>query len=192
MLSKSSPPSSQLSDEHLRAIGRLVVEWANIEFLLRITLTRLLLTPDFLGRSYTDQMSAAKVQETIGEALDLHRGRFGFAIISKATVDQVAKINSRIIKLRSTRNKFAHFCWWRFDEDHIFGMNFSGGLPGTKKHERGQLKIKISELNQLHHEFRDVVEELNQITSKLPEIDEKNLFERLAGLQKRRALSLEQ
>jgi hypothetical protein len=57
--------SSQLTDEHFKAIGKLVVEWANIEFTLRSTLTRLLLTPDFLGRTYTDQMSAARVQEAM-------------------------------------------------------------------------------------------------------------------------------
>lgn len=31
---------SQLTDQHFQAIGELVVEWSNIEFLLRSVLTR--------------------------------------------------------------------------------------------------------------------------------------------------------
>src|SRR5271156_6227788 len=142
---KFTTPSSQLTDDHFKAIGKLVAEWANIEFLLQKTLTQLLLTPVFLGRSYTDRMSAAKVQETIEEALALHEGRFGCAIIPRETIEEIAKINSRITKLRSTRNQFAHFCWSRWDDEHMFGMNFSGGLPDTKKHKKSHLKIKVSE-----------------------------------------------
>ena len=59
-------------------------------------------------------------------------------------------------------------------------MNFSGGLPGTKKHERSHLKIKISEVNSLHEEFCEIVEKLNQINEKLPKIDEMELFKRHA------------
>jgi hypothetical protein len=56
---------SQLTDVHYNAIGKVVIEWSNIEFLLRILLTRLLLTPDFPGRTFTDRLTAAKVQEAI-------------------------------------------------------------------------------------------------------------------------------
>jgi type I restriction-modification system DNA methylase subunit len=172
--------SSQLTDEHFKAIGKIVTEWANIESLLCVTLARLLLTPDFLGRSYTDRMTAAKIQEAIDEALDLHMGRYCYDLISKQMVDEITKINRRITKLRSTRNKFAHFCWCRWDDEQIFGMNFSGGLPMTKKHQKSSIKLKISEINSLYQEFYEIVEKLNQITYKLPEIDEKELFERLA------------
>jgi hypothetical protein len=171
--------SSQLTDEHFKAIGKLVVEWANIESLLRMTLTRLLLTPDFLGRSYTDHMSAAKIQDAIDEAVDLHRNRYAYDIIPKETVEEIAKINRRITKLRSTRNKFAHFCWCRWNDEEIFGMNFSGGLPGTKKHERSFIKLKVSEANGLYQEFYEIVERLSQITHKLPELDEKGIKSKL-------------
>jgi hypothetical protein len=134
-------------------------------------------------------MTAAKVQETIEEALSLHEGRFCYAIVPRTTIEQIAEINNRIIKLRSTRNKFAHFCWWRFDDEHIFGMNFSGGLPDTKKHKRSHLKIKISELHNLHQEFCKIVGKLNQIVEMLIEVDEKELFQRLAGLQKKKVAS---
>jgi hypothetical protein len=173
--------SSQLTDEHFTAIGKLVVEWSNIESLLRSMLARLLLTPDFCARSYTDRMSAAKVQDAIDEALDLHLGRYCFDLIPRHTIEEIAKINGRITKLRSTRNKFAHFCWCRWDDEHIFGQTFSGGLPHTKKHERSFVKLKVSEINSLYKEFYEIVEKLTEITYKqLPEIDEKELFERVA------------
>ena len=171
--------SSQLTDEHFKAIGKLVVEWANIEFLLRSTLARLLLTPDFLGRTYTDQMSVARIQEALNEAIDLHIGRYGYGLIPKHTIEEIAKINRRISKLRSTRNKFAHFCWGRNNDEEIFGTNFSGGLPGTKKHEKSFIVLKISEVNDLCEECYKIVERLNQITYKLPELDEEGIKSKL-------------
>jgi hypothetical protein len=39
---------SELTDDQFKLIGQIVVEWANIEFLQKIILSRLLLSPDFL------------------------------------------------------------------------------------------------------------------------------------------------
>jgi len=61
-------------------------------------------------------------------------------------------------------------------------MNFSGGLPGTKKHERSHLKIKISEASSLHQEFCEIVKRLNQIAQKLPELEENGIKSKLKFL----------
>jgi hypothetical protein len=45
---------SALTEAQYAAIGRAVVEWANVEFLLGVLLSRLLATPEFLARTMYD------------------------------------------------------------------------------------------------------------------------------------------
>jgi hypothetical protein len=74
---------SELTDRHFMAIGKLAVECSNIEFLLGVLLSRLLITPEFLGRTYTDNLSVAKIQDAITNALDIHQYRYRCKIISE-------------------------------------------------------------------------------------------------------------
>ena len=67
---------AELTDDHFKAIGKIVVEWSNIEFLLSVLLSRLLVTPEFLGRSYTDHMNAVKLQEAVKEGVEIHKQRY--------------------------------------------------------------------------------------------------------------------
>jgi len=57
---------ARLTDKHFRLIGQVAVEWANIEFLQKIILSRLLLSPEFPSRIYTDLISAARLQDGLG------------------------------------------------------------------------------------------------------------------------------
>jgi hypothetical protein len=41
---------AELTNEQFALIGRLVIEWSNIEFLLGVLLSRLLFMPEFVGR----------------------------------------------------------------------------------------------------------------------------------------------
>lgn len=56
---------AELTEEQYAALGKAVVEWANIEELLGAVIGRLLATPDFLARSFTDSMSAVRVQDVL-------------------------------------------------------------------------------------------------------------------------------
>ena len=76
---------AQLTEKHYTAIGQLVVEWANIDFVLRTVLARLLLAPDFPSRTFTDVIPAAKIQLAIHEAVELHRVRYGYGLVSCIT-----------------------------------------------------------------------------------------------------------
>jgi chromosome condensin MukBEF MukE localization factor len=77
---------SQLTDQHLQAIGKIVVEWSNIEYLFGVLLCRLLLTNEFLGRGFTNQMSAFQILAAIEDALDIHEKRYSNSIVDKKTV----------------------------------------------------------------------------------------------------------
>lgn len=66
---------SQLTNAQYAELGKAVVEWANVEYLLGVLLSRLLGTPEFLARTYTASISAVRLQDAIAEAVEIHRIR---------------------------------------------------------------------------------------------------------------------
>ena len=166
---------SELTDEHFTTIGKIVVEWSNIESLICVLLSRLLVTPEFLARSYTDHMSAAKLQDAIQEGVGIHRERYNGELISMLKLNQIIDINERITALRATRNKFAHFCWIRESDETILGTSFSGGSPGSKKHNKSFIAFTTSELSNFYKNAYELVEELSSLIETLPEMTEDGL-----------------
>lgn len=172
---------AELTDEHFRAIGKLTVEWSNIEFLLGELLARLLVKPVFLARTYTDHMSGAKRQEAIKEACEIHRYRYGYKLISEEQIKKIQAINNQITPLRSARNKFAHFCWSRSNDEEIFGTNFCGGTPEGSKHRKGFVSFTVTELSDFHQEAYAIVDVLSEEIQKLPEMREEGLSLKVSG-----------
>lgn len=166
---------AELTDDQFSLIGKVVVEWANIEFLQNLVLSRLIFSPEFISRTYTDRMSAVNVQDAIKESVDLHRHRYAAKIINEEILTEIERINQEVHKARTHRNKFAHFCWTRSTDEEIFGTNFSGGLPKSKKHKKSFVVIKNEELNALYKESYELVDTLSQILKKLPELNEEDL-----------------
>ena len=85
-------------------------------------------------------------------------------------------MNKRITDFRIIRNKFAHFCWSRQSDEKIFGTNFSGKIPKNNKRNKDSIVITVDELNDRYREAYNIVEELQNIIDKLPEIKEDNLI----------------
>lgn len=177
---------AELTAEHFKSIGKIVVEWSNIEFLLGVLLSRLLVTPEFLARTYTDHMSAVKLQEAIREGVDIHRARYGCKLISETDLEEISIINNKVTSLRATRNKFAHFCWTRSSDDEIFGTNFSGGIPDSKKGKKSCIKFTLSELSSFYSEAYEIVDKLSSLVQSLPEMEEDGLTKKLQSTQKAR------
>lgn len=163
---------AELTEKHFNLIGRFVIEWSNIEHLLRVVLTRLLLTPDFPGRVYTDELNVHRIQNAIINAAELHQYRYRYQIIPQKTITQVLDLNDKATSLRSLRNKFAHFCWSRTSNEEIFGINISGALPLSKKHSKSYIKITIKELESAYKEVYELVDKLSSLIDKLPEVEE--------------------
>ena len=177
---------SELTDEHFKSIGKIVVEWSNIEFLLGVLLSRLLVTPEFLARSYIDHMSAVKIQRAIKEGVDIHRVRYSCKIISEAVLDEITAMNNRVTALRATRNKFAHFCWSRSTDDEIFGTSFSGGTSDSKKHKKSYVTYTLSELSSFYSEAYEIVDKLSFLVESIPIMEEDGLTKKLQPTQKMR------
>jgi hypothetical protein len=169
---------AELTDEQFLLIGKIVIEFSNIEFLMKNLLTRLLLTSDFLGRIYTDNLMAVKIQESIENALDIHLKRYGGNIISEEKINEIKDLNSRIKSIRADRNKFAHYCWSRWNDETIFGAKMSGQLPQKNKPDKDGKKITNKEMKKLYKTAFEIVEDLNKIILTLPNMDEQDLFDR--------------
>ncbi len=169
---------SELTDKQFNLIGKIVVEWANVEFMQKLILSRLLFSAEFISRTYTDRMSAVRIQDAIKESVDLHRHRYCGEIISEDILSEIEKVNNEVHDARAHRNRFAHFCWTRNTDEEIFGTNFSAGLPGSKKYRKSDIVITNKELEQLYKESYNLVDKINQLIEKLPEIEEDDLTKR--------------
>ena len=166
---------AELTEEHFQAIGKLTVEWSNIEFLLGVLLSRLLVTPEFLARTYTNHISGAKLQEAINDATEIHMYRYGCILVSEEQIELIRDINNQITQLRSTRNKFAHFCWTRSTDNVIFGTSFSSAIPKGKKYKQSCISFTLAELTEFYQQAYAMVEALSKLIKNLPEMEEDNL-----------------
>ncbi len=163
---------AELTDEQFALIGRLVIEWSNIEFLLKVLLSRLLFTPEFLGRVYSDEMSANRIQGALRKAVDIHRHRYGSSVVPTEILDEIMQLNADIEKFRGLRNRFSHFCWSRSNDEEIFGSGLSGFVPPSRRHDKDSMEVSVSELKETYRNAYQIVERLSGVVQRLPEIDE--------------------
>ena len=165
---------AKLTLQQQASIGRFVTEWANAEFYLGVLLGRLLGTPEYLARTYTDFLGALQIQQAILQALDIHHHRYVDRLVQAELATEIRVLNSKIEKLRLLRNKFAHFCWARSSDEAMFGTPLSGAHPDTKRGSRSHLQIKVTELDAAHDELYQIVSRLEQIISVIPEVAEES------------------
>ena len=168
---------SELTEEQYAALGKAVVEWANIEELLGAIIGRLLATPDFLARTFTDSMAAFRVQDALTQAIEIHRVRYQCRRVHKEILDELTAINAKVTTLRIMRNKISHFCWMRSTDEELWGTNFAGGMPSPKNERGHQAKFTLDDLAALHRESYAVVDQLLSIFEALPKIHEDTLLE---------------
>lgn len=167
---------AQLTKGQFEIIGRIVIEFSNIDFYLKIMLTKMLLTEDFLGRTYTERLQNNSIVELIKNAMDLHQYRFNYKIISEETINEIRNILPSISDVREKRNKFAHYCWSKVDDDTIFGTKLSSKQRKINIRDNSCIKISTEELNILYTKSYDLVESIERIIKKLPVIDYRELF----------------
>lgn len=167
---------SELTQAQYAALGKAVVEWANVEFLLGVLLSRLLATPEFLSRTYTDSISAVRLQGAIAEAVEIHRVRFGHRLVSEQVLLEILQVNALVTSIRGMRNKIAHFCWARSHDEELFGTSFRGGVPSAKNGRRDHAVLSSQELARLNGEVHSLVEQLIKLVAMLPEASEESLL----------------
>lgn len=167
-----SSPYAQLTSRQQACIGRFVTEWANAEFYLGVLLGRLLGTPEYLARTYTDFLGAVQIQQAIAQALEIHQHRYVHRLVQESLMKEVTRISRKIDNLRSLRNKFAHYCWMRNTDEVMFGTPLSGVSPDTKRRSRSHIEITVAEIDRAHDDLFAVNARLEEIIAAIPEVSE--------------------
>ncbi|MDO6803928.1 hypothetical protein Q4595_15870 [Wenyingzhuangia sp. 1_MG-2023] len=163
---------SQLTSKQFELIGKLMVEFSNLDYLLGTLLNRLLITPQFLGLTYTDQMMATKKIIAIENAIEIHLKRYDCRIFSEDILKQSLKIIREIKGFKSLRNKFAHYCWSRWSDEKIFGTQMTGKMPNLEKTNKDSITITNSELIKQYEKSYNLVENLEKILEQIPVFEE--------------------
>jgi len=163
---------TELTDAQFLLIGKLTVEFSNIEFLLSEVLGRLLITPPFLSRTYTERMNVVALIEKIRNAIDIHERRYNNFFVSIELCNSINDALSEIEKIRFIRNKFAHYCWSRQTDDNIFGTDFLGKVPKESKPNEGVFEITNIEIESMYKNSYQIVESLSKIIDNIPELSE--------------------
>jgi len=163
---------SELTLNQFNIIGKVIVEFSNIEFLLGIILSRMLLTPDYLGRTYMDRMNFTDRCEAIKNALDIHQKRYAYKIISEVQVTSIKSILNDISKLRPYRNYFSHYCWMRVDDKNIAGTSFPGKLPCREQQDKYFINLSFTNIEKIYSSAYKIVENLIILIEDLPEFEE--------------------
>ena len=162
---------SDLTPDQYELLGRSFIEWSNIEFLLGVLLSRLLFRPEFLGRTYSDEMSAARLECAIRNALEIHRVRYQGVVISEALDAKLIELIAQAGRVRSLRNKFAHFLWMRHSDNEIFGAKMSGRIP-TPNRSGESILVSIQELKSNYAAAHSIVDDLMNVIGEIPKIEE--------------------
>lgn len=167
---------SELTDQQFLLIGKVVIEFSNLDFLLGVMLTRLLLTSEFLGRTYTDHISSFKLIEAIENALDIHERRYNNQLISQNKSKEIKDILGKVKSLRKLRNKFAHYVWVRSSDEEMFGTKFSGIIPKydrkKQQHLDDSIVLKLVELQKAYEKAYQLVDDITILNSSLPFLEE--------------------
>jgi hypothetical protein len=162
-------------------LGRFIIEWSNIEFLLGEVLGRLLFTPPFLSRVFADELSAFRFQSALEKAVSIQRVRYNCSVVSPETLDKIDALREPLNRLRGMRNRFSHFCWARSNDDEVFGTGFSAFLPHDKRHEKDFRVISVAELKAAHEEAWKLVDEISALLKSLPECTEEEMLKAKAN-----------
>ena len=172
---------NELPDHHYSLIGKVMVEFSNIDTLLSILLTRLLLSPDFLGRSYTDQLTISRTINAIKQALDVHFYRYNNKFISEEKSGHIRDVLKSVEEVQKVRNKFAHHNVGRH-LDGISLINFSGKPPNEKDPTSNYTVMSEESLKNLYTNAYGIVEVLRKITETIREVDEVFILKELIRL----------
>jgi hypothetical protein len=172
MPSNHSTPLAELTDAQFLAMGKLFVEWSNVEFLLGTLLSRILFVPEILARTYTDQLSASRLEYAIKNAVDVHRRRYSCSVISSELLKRLEKLLLEASSIRKMRNKLAHYCWSRHSDDAIAGFQLSGRQAPDSALARDYQEYTMDKLREEYEHAYGLVERMIELAISIPENEE--------------------
>lgn len=169
--------SSKLTDDQYSLLGKILIEFSQIEFLLNSILTKLLITPQFLGRTYTDKLTANSVILAIENAIEIHERRYRYKLVSEKKCRELSSILSQIKGTKTIRNKFAHYVWFRQTDDKIFGSKMDGKIFDAAKRNKNSVSYTNNQLKSQFILAEGLTNKLMGIYEELPTFEEEMIFE---------------
>ena len=171
---------SELTDEQFILIGKIVVEFSNIDFSLDVILCRLLLTSDFSGYYITEKDGIEKTVNKIKKAIKLHRNRYK-NLLDDSILVNIENTLSTVNTNKKYRNMFAHSNFSRIDDNKIFGVGLNNPPTYTDKGKiiDDSVEFDIKKLTEIYTESYDIVSELTKIIEILPTIREEFLIKEI-------------
>lgn len=157
-------------------IGRIVSDWAIVDFTLAQIATRLALSPSFPARSLTDRLHGSAIELAIRNLLDMHGERYRTAIIPTALITRIRSVGKSAARLRKDRNIFAHAIGLRMSDDELAMADLRGW--GTAKDEPA---LSLQKMRELHLKISALTTDLEALLSAIPEVDEAMLVKVLAN-----------
>lgn len=171
MLSHTSQ-YSQLTDAQFAALGRVLIESSNIEYLVDKILVRLLRAPDYPALAVTHQLGYSQRLRTLTILIEMHLKRYQGKFVEASMLDEINSIAKDVDGFRIDRNRCAHYLWCRSNDDTIFGIRFTGKLPDKKRTSRDSVSFTLSELASMASLMHSLVDRLISIIEQLPETEE--------------------
>jgi hypothetical protein len=168
---------TELTDGQFQLIGKIIIEYSNIDFNMDVIFCRLLMITDMSGRYVTNRMNTSSVIDQIKNVLKLHKYRYQNKIVNENMSSSIEELLKHINDNRNYRNKFAHFCWSRQSDETIFGIGLNGIVNYDKNGEikDDALVLSLTELNEIYTSTYDLVNESSTIIENLPEIKEETI-----------------
>lgn len=163
---------SELTAKQFELVGKLLIEFSNLDYLIGVLLNRLLITPEYLGRTYNDQLNIMKKIIALENAIELHKHRYDSRIISEQILNDLTELVQNVKGIKNLRNKFAHYLWNRWSDDKIFGTKLSGKLVDYKKPNRDSITITNAELKKNYEQAYELVEKASELLDIIPRFEE--------------------
>ena len=164
--------SSKLTDKQFELIGKLLLEFSNLDYIIGILLNRLLITPEYLGLTYNDQLTVMNKITALENAIELHRHRYDYRIIPEPILNDLTELVQKVKGIKTLRNKFAHNLWSRWSDEKIFGTKLTGKLVNYKKPNRDSITITNTELNKHYEQAYELVEKASDLLDVIPKFEE--------------------
>lgn len=171
MLSHTSK-YSELTDTQFAALGRVLIESSNIEYLLQIVIARLLRAPDYPTLAVTNQLGYSQRLNALKILIDTHRRRYHGKLINVPILDKLSALIGQIDRFRIDRNQCAHYLWFRDTDKKVFGIKFTGKHGNPKKPNQDSITFTVAELNLMGTKMHIIVDDLIAILKNLPEKQE--------------------
>lgn len=178
------PQHDRLTDEQLRAIGRVATTWSVVERVLAILLSRLAMAPEFPAITVVKDLSLDNQVKAIKMLLSLHKERYGRGVVSSKIEKIITNIISDFSRLKEKRNILTHTVWFRMNKDAISGLH-SRSLTARKAADSAVPRWTVKDVDMVADEIQKLADAMYVVAQMLPEVDEGRHVEALSNEDRR-------